>query len=226
MTYSSNRSELHLRLGRDFRDPALLEQALTHRSAGAPHNERLEFLGDGLINFVVAELLYHARPRDSEGDLSRLRASLVREEALARIAETLSLGEHLHLGPGELKSGGHRRDSMLADALEAVVGAVMLDGGFAAARDLCVRLFATPLAELPAAESLKDPKTRLQEKLQGEGRALPRYEVLEESGPPHRRVFRVRCALADGSRATEALGNSHRAAEQAAALLMLEQVHA
>ena len=204
-----------------FRDQGLIEQALTHRSAGSRNNERLEFLGDALINFAVGEALYAARPQASEGDLSRLRASLVCEEALVRVAGPLQLGDVLTLGPGELKSGGFRRDSILADALEALIGAVYLDGGFAAARDACLHLYAAALAALPEAAALKDAKTRLQELLQGSRRPLPRYEVLAESGPPHRREFQVRCALPDAALATEARGANRRAAEQLAAEQML-----
>jgi ribonuclease-3 len=201
----------------EFKNPALLEHALTHRSVGASNYERLEFLGDGLINFVVGEILYAARPQASEGDLSRLRASLVCEESLARIAESLQLGEALRLGAGELKSGGYRRESILADALEAVLGAIYLDGGFEIARSVCLSLFESALGALPDAAALKDPKTRLQELLQGQGRPLPRYEVIEESGPAHRRQFRVRCSLGDAQQATEASAASRRAAEQIAA---------
>ena len=214
-------ARLAQRLQYRFKDQELFEQALTHRSAGSRNNERLEFLGDALLNFAVGEALYAARPQASEGDLSRLRASLVCEEALVRAAAPLHLGEVLKLGPGELKSGGFHRDSILADTLEALIGAVYLDGGFAAARDACLRLYASALAELPEGAALKDAKTRLQELLQGSSRPLPRYEVLAESGPPHRREFQVRCALPDAPLATEARGASRRAAEQLAAEQML-----
>jgi ribonuclease-3 len=217
-------AQLARQLHYEFRDPTLLEQALTHRSAAARNNERLEFLGDALINFLVAEALYAARPLAPEGDLSRLRASLVCEESLARLAEPLQLGDLLKLGPGELKSGGFRRDSILADALEAIVGAVYLDGGFDATRSVCLALFAAALGELPDAETLKDAKTRLQELLQGQGRPLPRYEVLAEAGPPHRRQFHVRCQLSDAALTAEAQGASRRAAEQLAAEAMLKQL--
>ena len=211
-------------LGYPFGNPALLELALTHRSLGAHNNERLEFLGDSLINFLIGDALYRQQPQAEEGALSRLRASLVREESLARLARTLDLGEALRLGESEQKSGGHRRDSILADALEAIVGAVYLDGGLPAAQLVCGKLFAQALAELPDAESLKDPKTRLQERLQAQGRALPRYEVLEETGPAHQRHFRVSCSLADAELATQASAASRRNAEQAAAELMIEKM--
>lgn len=204
-------------LGYSFRDPAHLERAITHRSYANAHNERLEFLGDAVIGFVVAEVLFLQQQSASEGDLSRLRASLVREAALAGIARDLDLGSILKLGEGELKSGGWRRDSVLADALEAVIGAVYLDGGFEAARTVCRRLFDPLLARLPDAESLKDPKTRLQEWLQSNNRPLPIYEVLSESGPAHQRVIRVQVRLADGAEVADATSASRRGAEQKAA---------
>jgi ribonuclease III len=182
-------------LGYRFRDGALLQQALTHRSLGAPNNERLEFLGDALLNFLIGAALYRTQTRVDEGALSRLRASLVCEDSLARVARDLDLGNELRLGESELKSGGYTRDSILADGLEAVIGAVYLDGGFDAARGVCEHLFAALLQDLPDAESLKDSKTRLQEWLQARSRPLPRYEILAESGPPHARRFSVRCQL-------------------------------
>jgi len=215
---------LQRQLGYRFRDPSLLTQALTHRSATAHHNERLEFLGDGLINFVVAEVLYRARPQAEEGDLSRLRASLVCEESLARLATDLQLGDALTLGGGALRSGGFRRAPILADALEAVLGAVYLDGGFEAGREACARLLAQPLAHLPDPATLKDAKTRLQEYLQGAGRPLPLYELLSSEGPEHQPSFRVSCRLADGREQTEAQAASRRAAEQLAAQQMLERL--
>jgi len=217
-------AELATKLGREFRDPALLARALTHRSFSGANNERLEFLGDALIGFFIADALYAQRPRAEEGDLSRWRSSLVRERSLAAIARRLGLGDHLRLGEGELKSGGWRRDSVLADAVEAVVAAVYLDGGFEAAQQTCHALFAQDLADLPEAETLKDPKTRLQEWLQGRSRPLPLYEVLEESGPAHRRYFRVRASLADEDRAADASGGSRRVAEQQAASDLLESL--
>lgn len=218
--------ELCRHLGYRFRDAALLLQALTHRSYAHGNNERLEFLGDGLLNFVIGERLYSLQPKAEEGALSRLRASLVREETLARLGRDLQLGELLRLGESELKSGGYRRDSILADAVEAVIGAVYLDGGFEAARAVCERLYAPLLADLPDAESLKDPKTRLQEALQADGRPLPRYEILSESGPPHARRFAVRCLLPDNESFTESEGASRRSAEQRAAELMIAKIHA
>lgn len=208
-------------LGHEFRDTRLLEQALTHRSLGATNNERLEFLGDGLLNFVAGAALYELRPKEEEGPLSRLRASLVREESLAKIARELNLGEVLRLGESELKSGGFRRDSILADALEALLGAVYLDAGFEAARATTLKLLAALLDNLPDPQTLKDPKTRLQELLQADSRPLPQYEILSESGPPHRREFVVRCTLSDSPDTAEASGISRRSAEQQAAEKML-----
>jgi ribonuclease-3 len=213
-------------LGHEFREPDHLERALTHRSRAARNNERLEFLGDALLSFVIGEALFRLRPNAEEGALSRLRASLVREESLAALARALSLGDYLQLGEGELRSGGWRRDSVLADALEAVLGAVYLDAGFDAASEVCTRLFAAQLARLPDPESLKDAKTRLQEWLQARSRPLPRYEVLEESGPPHKRQFLVRCVLQDDAAEMPARGSSRRLAEQSAAQAMLDRLDA
>lgn len=212
------------KLDYEFRNPALLTQALTHRSSGAMNNERLEFLGDGLINFVIGAELYDKQIRAEEGALSRLRASLVREETMAQIGRDLELGDVLHLGESELKSGGFRRDSILADALEAVIGAIFLDQGFDAARKVTLHVYAPFLADLPDPETLKDAKTRLQEVLQAQSRPLPVYEVLSESGPPHKREFVVRCSLSDAAEATQANGSSRRIAQQRAAAMMLEKL--
>jgi len=221
-----NTAPLQRALGHEFREPEHLERALTHRSRTARNNERLEFLGDALLSFVIGEALYRLRPNAEEGALSRLRASLVREESLAALARSLSLGDYLQLGEGELRSGGWRRDSVLADALEAVLGAVHLDAGFETASAVCLGLFTNQLASLPDPEALKDAKTRLQEWLQARSRPLPRYEVLEESGPPHKRQFLVRCALQDGEDEVQARGSSRRVAEQSAAQAMLDRLMA
>lgn len=223
---SGSHARLQQRLGYQFRDPALLQRALTHRSVGAGNNERLEFLGDGLLNFVVAQHLYQDRPRAEEGALTRLRASLVREETLAQLARELQLSEALHLGESELKSGGFRRDSILADALEAILGAIFLDSGYETARDTCLRWYTGVLQTLPDPESLKDPKTRLQEWLQAQSRPLPLYEVLAESGPAHRRRFQVQCRLLDGPQSAQAEGSSRRNAEQQAAETLLQELKA
>jgi len=206
------------RLGHRFATPALLAQALTHRSAGTPHNERLEFLGDALVNLIVGEALYRRWPQADEGALTRARAELVRESSLAAIARALALGERLTLGPGEMKSGGHRRDSILADALEAVIGAIYLDAGFDACRDVVLPWFAAALEALPPPHKVgKDAKTRLQEWLQARGWPLPAYTLLSESGEEHAKTFRVACTLAQPELATEGEGSSRRAAEQIAA---------
>ena len=209
--------------GHVFHDAALLAQALTHRSAGSPHNERLEFLGDALVNQFVAEALYLHWPKADEGALTRARAELVRESALAGLARELRLGERLVLGPGEMKTGGHRRDSILADALEALVAAIHLDAGFETCRAVVLPWFEPLIAALPSPNKVgKDAKTRLQEWLQARGKALPVYAVLEEGGEDHARIFRVGCTLAEPSLASEGEGGSRRAAEQAAAGAMLE----
>lgn len=209
--------------GYRFSDESLLELALTHRSA-APrrHNERLEFLGDALLNFLVADRLYALRTNDDEGDLSRLRASLVRGVTLGEIAAELDLGACLNLGAGELRSGGHHRRSILADALEALLGAIYLDGGLEPARAVVERLLATRLADLPDATSLKDPKTRLQEWLQARGHPLPNYELIGASGEEHAQQFTVRCSLERPPVARTGEGGGRRRAEQAAALAVIE----
>ncbi|GAB2513759.1 ribonuclease III [Lysobacter humi (ex Lee et al. 2017)] len=201
-----------------FAEPSLLAQALRHRSAGAPHNERLEFLGDALVNLVVAEALYRRWPKVDEGALTRARAELVRESSLATIGRTLELGTRLTLGPGEMKSGGHRRDSILADAVEAVVAAIYLDAGFEACRDAVLPWFEPAMAALPPPDKVgKDAKTRLQEWLQGRQRPLPVYALVSEDGEEHARTFRVTCTLAQPPLVTEGIGTSRRAAEQVAA---------
>ena len=212
-------------IGHAFSDPALLKQALTHRSAGAPHNERLEFLGDSIVNMMAAEALYRRWPKADEGAMTRARAELVREGALAVIGRTLELGERLTLGPGEMKSGGHRRDSILADAVEAVVAAIYLDAGFEACRAVVLPWFSASIEALPASgRPEKDPKTRLQEWLQARQKALPQYELVSESGDDHAKHFRVRCNVADPAVSTEGEGASRRLAEQQAAAAVLEQL--
>lgn len=208
---------LSRRLGYNFTRNALLKQALTHRSHGPANNERLEFLGDGILNCVVASLLYQRFPALAEGDLSRLRAHLVKESALSDIAQSLSLGEALRLGEGELKSGGSRRPSLLADALEAVVGAVFLDGGFAEAQQLVTRIYGPLLENLDPRLVGKDPKTLLQEYLQGRKIALPEYVLLATEGEAHCQTFRVECRIPALSIQARGEGGSRRAAEQQAA---------
>ncbi len=209
-----------------FADPALLRQALTHRSAGAPHNERLEFLGDAVLGLIVSEALYARWPKADEGSLTRARAELVRESSLAEVARRLAIGERLTLGPGEMKSGGHRRDSILSDALEAVIGAIYLDAGFEACRRVVLPWFEQAVSAVPASKVGKDAKTRLQEWLQGRQKPLPQYELKSESGEEHARVFVVRCVLADPVVAGEGEGGARRAAEQAAAGAVLERLQA
>ncbi len=207
-----------------FHNQSLLDQALSHRSAGGVNNERLEFLGDALLGMIVAETLYHSLPDADEGYLSRLRAHLVRKETLAEIAVEVSLGEHIRLGPGELKSGGHRRASILANGLEAVLGAVFLDGGYDAARDVVVGLLRQRLGALPSHEKLKDPKTRLQEALQSRSRELPVYTIDAVSGQDHRQRFTASCCLPDTKLQTTGEGRSRRQAEQAAAAAMISML--
>ena len=205
-----------------FARAELCHAAVTHRSAGADHNERLEFLGDALLNCSVARLLYEAHPEADEGALSRLRATLVSGETLAQIAAELELGEHLRLGPGELKSGGFRRASILADALEAILGAIFLDSGFDAAAAAVARVIGPRLSELPAADTLKDPKTRLQEALQAHGLALPVYTLIAAAGDPHMQSFTVSCEVPVLGMSAMGEGGSRRRAEQLAAAKLLE----
>jgi ribonuclease III len=210
--------------GHAFRDPELLRRALRHRSAGPAHNERLEFLGDALVNLIVAESLYAHWPRADEGALTRARATLVRESALAEVARTLRLGELIELGPGEMKSGGHRRDSILADALEAIIGAIHLDAGFDACRVAVLPWFEPAILALPIGKVGKDAKTRLQEWLQARQRPRPEYALIGTSGQEHARVFRVACRIGDPPRDAEAEAASMRAAEQLAAEAVLAQL--
>jgi len=211
--------------GHAFADGGLLTQALSHRSAGSPHNERLEFLGDALLNLIVAEQLYLRWPKADEGAMTRARAELVRESALAAVARNLDLGSRLILGPGEMKTGGHRRDSILADALEAVIAALYLDGGFDACRNTVLPWFEPLLSALPPLNQVgKDAKTRLQEWLQARQLPLPAYALLEESGDDHDKRFRVGCTLAEPPVTSDGVGTSRRAAEQAAAEAALAQL--
>jgi ribonuclease-3 len=214
------------RIGHAFGDTELLQRALTHRSAGSRNNERLEFLGDALVNLIVAEALYQRWPRADEGDLTRARAALVREASLAGLARSLELGDLLELGPGELKSGGFRRDSILADAFEALVAAVYLDAGFEAVRERVLSWYGPMLAELPKGGAEKDPKTRLQEWLQARQLPLPEYRLVSSDGEDHDKTFHVLCALGAPAVERTAQGSSRRQAEQAAALLVLNNLEA
>lgn len=204
-------------IGHRFTRPDLLVQALTHRSHGAPHNERLEFLGDSVLNCAVATLLFERFASLREGELSRLRANLVRQDALAGIARELDLGHHLRLGEGELKSGGFDRPSILADALEAIFGAIYLDAGFDAARSAIARLYAPLVAAIDPKNSGKDAKTELQEILQGRRLPLPSYTLIATRGEAHHQEFEVECAVPALGIAVRGTGSSRRNAEQAAA---------
>ena len=218
--------KLCTQLGLSFTDQALLREALSHRSYGTPNYERLEYLGDSLLNFVIADEFHRAHSDLDEGDLSRLRASLVRGSTLASIAREYQLGDYLLMGSGELKSGGFDRDSILADVVESIIGATLRDAGFDSARALVLHLYGERLHNLPSAESLKDSKTRLQEYLQGNGHALPVYNVIEKSGQDHKLSFSVECLAAGLKLRTTATASSRRKAEQAAAQAMLESVSA
>ena len=205
------------KLGYSFNDITLLDEALTHRSFASKNNERLEFLGDGILNFVIADELFKAYPDVQEGDLSRLRATLVNKESLAVIANKLKLGDVIKLGSGELKSGGFRRPSILADAVESILGSVYCDGGFQPARDLIVRLYADRLAAPTDLQSLKDPKTQLQELLQSRRFSLPVYQVTDITGQAHAQIFHIRCTIDKIKIDVNGEGKSRRKAEQVAA---------
>ena len=217
-------ADLERRLGHTFASPDLAGQALTHRSFGTPHNERLEFLGDSLLNCAVATLLYERFGQLPEGDLSRLRAALVNQASLSRVAAGLALGERLRLGEGELKSGGFRRPSILADAVEALLGAVYLDAGFDAVRAVVERLLGEQLQRTQDLPVAKDPKTSLQEHVQARKLQLPRYSVQRTEGEAHEQTFTVECRVDDLGIAASGVGASRRAAEQAAAEGVLAQL--
>ena len=217
---------LERRIGHCFASRALLEQALTHRSYGSPHNERLEFLGDGVLGCVVAEELCERFPDASEGELSRLRASVVREAALAEAAREVGLSEFLRLGEGEVASAGAERTSTLADALEAVFGAALLDGGYPAARDSIRACLGAALGSIDRRLPAKDAKTRLQEYLQGQRRKLPVYRIAATSGAAHKQVFEVECVLEDLKLSASGQGRSRRSAEQRAAENLLKLLEA
>lgn len=211
-------------IGYRFRDPGLLRQALTHRSHGSSHNERLEFLGDSLLNCSIAIALYERFGGLREGELSRLRANLVRQETLHRLADGVGLGDQLLLGEGELKSGGFRRPSILADALEAIFGAVFLDGGFGEAQAVIARFYQPLLADLDPSKAIKDAKTALQEWLQSRRHALPRYVLRTTRGEAHAQEFEVECRAEELGVAEVGTGSSRRAAEQEAAQRLLERL--
>jgi len=211
--------------GYRFKQTELLEQALTHRSFSRSHNnERLEFLGDSVLSLVISQYIYQQFPQADEGDLSRLRASLVKEKTLAEVARQIKLGEFIRLGGGELKSGGFRRDSILSDVLEAMIGAVYLDSDFEQARLVVLQLYHHQLENPPDIQSLKDPKTRLQEFLQSEQRELPVYDVVQTVGKAHDQTFTVKCLVPEYSIETSGKGSSRKKAEQVAAELALKQI--
>lgn len=211
-------------LGYRFQQSRLFERALTHRSAPGRSNERLEFLGDAVLDFVVSDVLFRAFPNAAEGDLSRLRSHLVKDASLAKMAKEIGLGEHLALGSGEKKSGGHRRESILADALEALFGAVYLDAGFDAANAVIHKAYGERFEAFPEFDELRDPKTRLQEWLQARGLGLPGYELVATSGKAHNQRFSVRAFVQDDEAGGE--GTSRRNAEQQAAERLLTQLKA
>jgi ribonuclease-3 len=217
-------SGLTTALGVSFNSSELLEQALTHRSAGQPHNERLEFLGDAILGMIVAERLFTLFPEASEGQLSRLRAQLVKRDTLARIAREIGLGEYLRMGSGELRAGGQSRDSTLSDALEAFLGAVYLDLGTNAVEEVFNSLFDERLQQLDLSRSVKDPKTRLQEYLQSRNLTLPEYSVTATSGKQHQQLFEVECSLPGLEITARGEGRSRRKAEQDAASNALELI--
>jgi ribonuclease-3 len=217
-------SVLEGRIGYRFRRPELLQQALTHRSHSAPHNERLEFLGDGVLNCVIADELYRGFGALKEGDLSRLRAHLVRQESLHLVAQNLGLGDFLQLGEGEIKSGGFNRPSILADTLEALVGAAFLDGGFEGAQQLIRHLLRAQIETLDPKLHGKDAKTQLQELLQGRHMTLPAYTVVATQGAAHSQSFEVECLIEALQVKTLGCGSSRRLAEQEAAMLALQQI--
>lgn len=218
---------LFRRLGYSFQHNALAEQALTHRSYGATHNERLEFLGDSIVNFVIAEALFQRFPNTREGELTRMRATLICEQTLADIARDLQLGDHIRLGSGEMKSGGKRRESILADTLEALIGAIYLDGGIDICKQRVLAWFDARLQQIVPGEINKDPKTRVQEWLQARSRALPIYELVATRGEEHNQQFDVICRIPSVPEQFSGTGMSRRAAEQAAAqsavLFLLEK---
>jgi len=208
----------------EFSDKALIDKALTHRSAGGTNNERMEFLGDSILGFVIADELFNKLAHADEGDMSRLRSSLVRGATLAELARDIDLGKYLLLGPGELRSGGQSRDSILADALEAIFAAVYMDGGFPTARRVILDLYQDRLDDIPTGKQPKDPKTRLQEFLQAQRHNLPKYSVIEVTGEHHNQNFTVKCIVDDLDLNAIATGTSRRKAEQKAADKLLHEL--
>ncbi|MDH5189824.1 MAG: ribonuclease III [Gammaproteobacteria bacterium] len=216
--------ELEASLDYQFSEPALLQQALTHRSVGKKNNERLEFIGDSVLGLVISTEIYERFPDIDEGELSRRRASLVRGDTLAEIARELSIGDYLNLGSGELKSGGFRRESILANTLEAIIGAVYLDSGTDAVWQLVIRMYKNRINAVSEIDDLKDPKTRLQEFLQARQKALPVYEIIDVTGNPPKQAFKVSCSLSDPEMTIIGEGSSRRKAEQEAAQSTLAKI--
>ena len=215
-------NELCKKLNYTFQKPKLLQIALTHRSKGGEHNERLEFLGDGVVNFIIAEILYQQFPKATEGELSRFRASLVNRDTLAKLAKEFNLGNYLLLGPGEMRSGGNERNSILSCTMEAIIGAIYLYGGFLAVREKIVEWYEPWLQSLSSAADHKDPKTLLQERLQRDRLSLPLYTVESIAGEAHQQIFTIGCQVTGLSTKTIGKGTSRRRAEQEAAQAMLQ----
>ncbi|MEW8507054.1 MAG: ribonuclease III [Candidatus Thiodiazotropha sp.] len=214
-------SKLCRELGYSFAEPQLIEQALTHRSAGGRNNERLEYLGDAILGFVIADELYKHFPEATEGQLSRLRSSLVKRDTLADVAREYNLGDYLYLGQGELRSGGQSRDSILADGIEAIFASIYLDGGYKACREVILAIFTPRLRTMSMDSHRKDPKTELQEYLQAKKIDLPSYEIAGINGDPHNQLFTVTCNVSGLLDSTTGQGASRRKAEQDAASRML-----
>lgn len=215
---------LQQKIGYQFQQIDLLEQALTHRSAGYKHNERLEYLGDAILNLTIAEALYYRFPKANEGELSRMRATLVREQTLAILAREFDLGSYLYLGPGELKSGGFRRESILSDGVEAIIGAILLDSDLTSACEVVKQWYKPLLQQIQPGEEQKDPKTRLQEYLQGKRLPLPHYEIIDIQGRDHCQTFKVKCHIKNLDKTFMGIGSSRRKAEQAAAEQILKEL--
>ena len=224
MNSGADLDELQRKLGYQFREPEYLMLALTHRSNGNQNNERLEFLGDSIVNMVIAEYLYQHFEKAREGQLSRLRARMVKGVTLAEIGREFGLGRYLRLGSGEMKSGGFRRESILADAVESIIGAIYLDSNFDTCRQQVLQWFALRLKKLDLQDTQKDPKTRLQEYLQSRQFPLPRYDVISVDGEAHAQTFHVSCALPSLDRKSAGVGSSRRIAEQEAARNALKQL--
>ena len=221
---TDNLDRLQRKIDYQFQDTGLLKQALTHRSAGHKHNERLEFLGDAILNLTIAEALFHQFPKCNEGELSRMRATLVREPTLAILARDFQLGDYLSLGQGELKSGGFRRESILADCVEALIGAISLDSSLANATEIVTRWSHPLLKDIQPGDNQKDAKTRLQEYLQGNRLPVPTYNIVNIQGEAHNQLFTVECSIQNNDRTFIGKGSSRRKAEQAAAEQILQEL--